>query len=302
MRILHETIVYENFGHFLSCNETVLTLWRAFENVGRWRIWKLYNEVMLLAIDIGNTQTSFGLFDGARLEHHWVCSSNVAATQDELYVALHAQLDMVKLDFSALDGIIIACVVPALKRPWAEVSRRITGKDCMWVSAQLNTGLAMKYDNPAEIGADRIADAVAAFERFGAPVLVVDLGTATNIEVINSAGEFLGGIIAPGLEMGASVLAAKTAQLPQVDFSKPKHIIGSNTIDAMHTGIIYGEVKRIDGLVELVFDELGYTAPVVATGGISFGIAQLSHCVTDCDPLLTLYGLRLLYDKNAGEG
>ena len=256
---------------------------------------------MLLAIDIGNTQTSFGLFEGSELKHHWVCSTNVASTQDELYVALFSQLGLVGLDFLSLDGIVIACVVPALKRPWTEVANRIIDKECMWVSAQLNTGLEMKYDNPLEIGADRIADAVAAFAKYGAPAIVVDLGTATNIEVISRDGEFLGGIIAPGLEMGASVLAARTAQLPQVDFSKPKRIIGSNTVDAMHTGIICGEQERIDGLVLRIFDELGYSAPVIATGGVSSVISQFSRTITDCDPLLTLHGLRLLYDMNAGE-
>ena len=254
--------------------------------------------VMLLAIDIGNTQTSFGLFVGTELKHHWVCSTDVSATEDELFVFLHVQLKLAQLDFSSISGIIIACVVPPLKRPWAEVANRIIGHEPMWVTSQLNTGLSMRYDNPAEIGADRIADAVAAYDVCGAPVVVVDLGTATNIEVINKAGEFLGGIIAPGLEMGASVLSARTAQLPQVDFSKPKHVIGSNTVDAMHTGIIYGEVERIDGLVERIFNELEYKAPVIATGGISLTIAQFSRTITNCYPLLTLQGLRLLYEKN----
>lgn len=193
---------------------------------------------------------------------------------------------------------VIASVVPALTECWASVARSITGREPIIVGPGIKTGLAMRYDNPAEIGADRVADAIAAIKLEGAPVVVVDLGTTTNIEVIDEKGRFMGGIIAPGMGTGADAMFTHAARLPQVDIVEPAHAIGTNTIDAMRSGIIFGEVARIDGLVRAIFAELGYEAPVIATGGFSGMITELSQTITRRESRLTLHGLRLIYEKN----
>ena len=188
--------------------------------------------------------------------------------------------------------------MPALTECWAKVAERITGRKPIVVGPGVKTGLPLRYDNPSEIGADRVADAVAAIDLAGAPVVVVDLGTATNIEVIDRNGNFLGGVIAPGMNTGVQALAQFAARLPQVDLTLPKHVVGTNTDDVIRSGIIYGEVARIDGLVRMIFDELGYEAPVIATGGLSGVISELSQMVTRREPRLTLHGLRLIHERN----
>ena len=170
----------------------------------------------------------------------------------------------------------------------------------MVVGPGVKSGLPMRYDNPAEVGADRVADAVAAVALYGAPVVVVDLGTATNIEVVDEAGAFCGGIIAPGLRSGADSLFKRGALLSQVGLSMPDHVIGTNTADAMRSGIMLGEVARIDGLVQRIFAELGYEAPVIASGGLGRYLMGASTTVTAFEPDLTLEGLRLIYQKNRG--
>lgn len=253
---------------------------------------------MLLAVDIGNTQTAMGLFDGERLAAHWVFNTRAQDTADEVQFLLIGQFDINGLDLSACDDVVIASVVPSLTECWATVAKRITGTDPIIVGPGIKTGLAMRYDNPAEIGADRIADAMAAIDMVGAPVVVVDLGTTTNIEVIDRDGRFMGGIIAPGMGTGADAMFSHAARLPSVDIVEPEHVIGTNTIDAMRSGIVFGEIARIDGLVQSIFDELGYEAPVIATGGFSGMIAALSKTITRREPRLTLFGLRLVYEKN----
>ena len=253
---------------------------------------------MLLAVDIGNTQTSVGLFAGAELKGSWAFTTRSADTADEVHFFLSGQFGLVSQSLAAVDAVVIASVVPPLTQVWAEVARRVTGAEALVVDARARTGLAMRYDNPVEIGADRLADAVAAVALVGAPVVVVDLGTATNMEVVDADGAFLGGVIAPGLAMGADALASRAAKLPQVDLSQPARTIGRNTVEAMHAGIIYGEVARIDGLVRRIFSELGYEAPVIATGGFSACVAGLSETITRREPLLTLQGLRLIHEKN----
>ena len=253
---------------------------------------------MLLAVDIGNTQTGIGLFDGARLEGSWTFTTRRADTADEVHLLLDGYFTLAHRDLASVDDVVVASVVPPLTQVWAEVARRVTGGAPLVVDARVQTGLSMRYDNPSEIGADRLADAVAAVALVGAPVVVVDLGTATNIEVVDRSGAFLGGVIAPGLAMGADALASRAAKLPQVDFSRPARAIGRSTVEAMHAGIIYGEVARIDGLVRRIFDELGYEADTIATGGFSECVAGLSQTITRREPMLALQGLRLIHEKN----
>lgn len=255
---------------------------------------------MLLTIDIGNTQTAIGLFDGTELEAHWRFTTRSVDTADEVHLNLAGQFGLNGYDLADVDDVSIASVVPTLTSCWATVAERITGKPPVIVGPGVKSGLPIRYDNPAEIGADRVADAVAAIALVGAPAVVVDLGTATNIEVIDKDGNFLGGVIAPGMATGAQALAQFAARLPQVDLNLPKRVIGTNTDDVIRSGLIYGEVARIDGLVRRIFDELGYEAPVIATGGLSGTIAKLSETVTRREPYLTLHGLRLIHERNRG--
>lgn len=253
---------------------------------------------MLLAVDIGNTQTAMGLFDGAELVAHWAVTTRAQDTTDEVQQMLVGQFALHGIRHSDCDDVVIASVVPALTECWEKAARRITGNEPIVVGPEVRTGLAMSYDIPSEIGADRVADAIAAIHLEGAPVTVVDLGTTTNIEVIDEQGRFLGGIIAPGMGTGAEAMFNYAARLPQVGIAEPSHVIGTNTVDAMHSGIVNGEVARIDGLVHAIFGELGYETPVIATGGFSGMIAKQSQTITRREPRLTLLGLRLLYEIN----
>ena len=255
---------------------------------------------MLLTVDIGNTQTALGLFLADELCAHWAVTTRATDTADEVHQVLAQQLALSGRDLDCIDDVCLASVVPALTNVWQQVAERVTGCKPVVVNPGTKTGLPMRYGNPAEVGADRVADAVAAIELYGAPVIVVDLGTATNIEVIDKHGAFLGGIIAPGMATGAEALFSHAARIPQIDLAIPEKVIGTNTKEAVHSGLVLGEATRIDGLVERIFDELGYTTPVIATGGLSGYITGLSKTVTAREPRLTLMGLRLIYERNRG--
>ncbi len=211
---------------------------------------------------------------------------------------MRAQLQLLGVEVAAVDDVILASVVPSLTGAWREAAEHLCGLAPVVVGPGVKTSLPMRYDNPAEVGADRVADAVAALAEFGAPVVVVDLGTATNIEVIDEDGAFRGGIIAPGLATSASALFSRAARIPQSDLAAPKSVIGTNTADAVRSGLVCGEAAKVDGLVHHIFRELGYEAPVVATGGFAQMIGELSRVITHVDQALTLKGLRLIYAKN----
>lgn len=255
---------------------------------------------MLLAVDIGNTQTTAGLFLNAEMVARWAVTTRAADTPDELHQTLYTQLVLGGRSLDCIDDVVVASVVPALTSTWGMVAERITGRRPVIVGPGVKSGLPMHYDNPSEVGADRVADAVAAVARYGAPVVVVDLGTATNIEVVDDKGAFRGGIIAPGLRSGADSLFKRGALLSQVGLSMPPHVIGTNTADAMRSGIMLGEVARIDGLVQRIFAELGYEAPVIASGGLGRYLMGASTTITAFEPDLTLEGLRIIYEKNRG--
>lgn len=255
---------------------------------------------MLLAVDIGNTQTTAGLFLGTEMVARWAVTTRGADTPDELHQTLYTQLMLGGRSLECIGDVVVASVVPSLTSTWAQVAERITGRKPVVVGPGVKSGLPMHYDNPSEVGADRVADAVAAVARYGAPVVVVDLGTATNIEVIDESGAFRGGIIAPGLRSGADSLFKHGALLSQVGLSMPPHVIGTNTADAMRSGIMLGEVARIDGLVQRIFAELGYEAPVIASGGLGRYLVGASTTITAFEPDLTLEGLRIIYEKNRG--
>lgn len=251
---------------------------------------------MLLAVDVGNTQTVIGIYDGKDLRFNWRVATNKQHTADELRVKLTSLLAADQIDKEELKGLALASVVPNLTVAWRGVAQALCGKDAVVCSADTAKALfAADYPNPAEIGSDRVADAVAAKEVYGAPVVVVDFGTATNIEIINSKGAFVGGIIAPGVETSAQALFSRATKLGAIDLTAPQQVIGRNTEKAMQAGIVLGEVDRVDGLVQRIFEQLGYSTTVVATGGLARRIAPLSKTITHTDQDLTLEGLRLIY-------
>ncbi|MEY8561729.1 type III pantothenate kinase [Eggerthellaceae bacterium 3-80] len=254
---------------------------------------------MLLAVDVGNTQTVIGVFEGEELRFRWRFATNKSHTGDDLRVKLTALLQSEHIANEALSGMSLASVVPHLTDAWDEVSWLVTGTHALVCTAQTAGDLfATNYPRPAEIGSDRIADAVAARARYGAPVVVVDFGTATNIEVIDKDGCFCGGVIAPGLETAASALFSHASMLAGIHIEDPKAAIGTNTSQALQIGILYGEADRADGLVRRIYDQLGYEATVVATGGLAVRIAPHSQMITEVDRNLTLLGLRLVFEHN----
>ena len=252
---------------------------------------------MLLAIDVGNTQTVMGVYAQEQLKHMWRIATNKKHTADELRLKLTPLLTSEGIEISHLRGAALASVVPQLTYGWQQSLCRLIGKEPLVCTAKSAGQLfPTTYANPEEIGADRVADAVAAQALYGAPVVVVDFGTATNIEVIDKEGYFVGGVIAPGVETSAAALFSHATRLFAISLEDPHTAIGGNTAQAMQAGIVCGEAERVDGLVERIFKQLGYTAPVVATGGLAGRVAPLSRTITQVNPQLTLEGLRRIYD------
>jgi type III pantothenate kinase len=253
---------------------------------------------MLLAIDVGNTNTVFGLFEGERLVHQFRVESARGRTADEYAVQLTALLAMSHVDPATVDAAIIACVVPSLTEPMIQLVRRAFGREAVVVGPGIRTGMAILIENPREVGADRIADAVAGYERAKGGVVVVDFGTSTNFDCVTPKGEYLGGVLAPGLQISADALFTRAAKLSRVEIAKPPKVVGRNTVHAMQSGIVYGYVGLVDGIVDRIRAELGFPCAVIATGGLASLIAPLSRTIGEVDDHLTLTGLRVLYDRN----
>jgi type III pantothenate kinase len=253
---------------------------------------------MLLAVDVGNTQTVIGLFDAEELVGHWRMSTDASLTADELRLKVSGLLVMDGHKWDDIRAVVLASVVPRLTLAWEELSRAANGRDPMVVGPGLRTSMPIRYDNPQEVGADRVVNGIAAYERFGGSVLVVDFGTATTIDVIAEDGGYVGGVIAPGVETSAEALFSKAARLSKVDLEPPAKVIGTNTRASVQSGLLLGEAAMIDGLVRRVWDELGTQTPVVATGGLASLMAPLCETISDVDEDLTLRGLRLLWERN----
>lgn len=253
-------------------------------------------EKDVLTVDVGNTTTHLGLFSGDELVGTWELTTPERLTADEARAQLVQAVSM--MGAAMPDQSILACVVPALSDVWRRALALACGERPLVVGPGLRTGVRMRYDDPAEVGADRVADVVAAREAHGAPVVVVDLGTTTNIEVVDGEGTFVGGIIAPGVDLGARSLAAAAARLPMIELRAPERAIGRNTRDAMRSGVVLGEVARIDGLLDAVTAELGEEAPVVMTGSGADAMAALLRHDARVDETLTLRGLHLLWRAN----
>ncbi len=257
---------------------------------------------MILAIDVGNTQTVLGLLEGGVLDGHWRVSTEAGLTADELRVKIGALLEAEGHSWSDIERAIIASVVPSLTEQYAQMTSRTTGVAPMVVGPGLKTGMDIRYDNPHEVGADRIVNAVAAHRLYGGPAIVVDFGTATTIDVTAADGGYLGGAIAPGVETSAAALFERAARLSKVDLEAPDRVIGTNTRASVQAGLMLGEAAMVDGLVRRVWDELGSKATVVATGGLAERMAPLCETVDTVDTDLTLKGLAFIYELNADGG
>jgi len=248
---------------------------------------------VLLAVDVGNTQTVFGLFEGAELVNDWRISTERTRTGDELGAMLRSFLDL-----ESLDGACLSSTVPQLVREYERFAER-TGLELLTLGPGTRTGMPIRYDDPRQVGPDRIANAVAAQELHGAPCIVVDFGTSTNFDVVSAAGEYVGGVLAPGIEISMDALFERAARLFKVDFVEPESAIGKNTGASLQSGLVYGFAGQVDGIVERIRDELGEDAQVVATGGLAELIAPHSKTIDRVDPYLTLQGLRLIWARNA---
>jgi len=252
---------------------------------------------MLLVIDIGNTNTSLGVFDGERLAAHWRLTTARSRTVDEWGVHARNLFALAGLDFKSIDAIAIASVVPPLNftlKRMAEVYFDLTP---LFVDHTVDTGVQILYQPPSDVGADRIVDAVAAIHKYGAPCIVVDFGTATTFDAINSKGEYLGGVITPGITISSDALFERAAKLPRVEIKRPAKVIGSTTVQAMQSGFYHGYVGLVDGILRKMSDELGGTVKVISTGGLAPLIATGSAIIEIVDETLTLEGLRLVYER-----
>jgi len=252
---------------------------------------------MLLALDAGNTNITVGVFDGSRLIAHWRLRTVHGQTADEWGILLRNLFALSSLDLARVDGIVVASVVPPLNSALALMSRRYFNTDAAFVTNETDTGLRICYDNPREVGADRIVNGVAAFQKYGGPCVVVDLGTAITFDSISANGEYLGGIIAAGIGIAVEGLFAKTARLPLVDVREPEKLIGTNTVGSMQSGAYYGAIAVIDGILERLIAELGPQTHTVATGGQARLVVPGSRYLKEVDEDLTLEGLRMVWER-----
>jgi type III pantothenate kinase len=254
---------------------------------------------MLLVIDAGNTNTSLGVFDGKALVAHWRLTTARSRTVDEYGVHARNLFELAGLDFKAIDAIAIASVVPPLNYTLKTMSETYFHLTPLFVDHSTSTGLEILYEPASDVGADRIVDAVAAIEKYGAPCIVVDFGTATTFNAIDSKGRYVGGAITPGIMISSDALFERTAKLPRVDIRRPQKVIGSSTITAMQSGLYHGFVGLVDGVLRTMRQELGGSPRVIATGGLASLIATGSEFIELVDDTLTLEGLRLIYERTS---
>lgn len=254
---------------------------------------------MLLAVDVGNTQTHLGAFDGNDLVEHWRFQTRPGMTGDELAERISGFFELRGMRLGDAGGIIVSSVVPPLGAQYELLAERyLGGARCLLVGPGIKTGMAIRIDNPYEVGADRLVNAVAAYERFGEACVVVDFGTGINFDAVSDAGEYLGGAIAPGVEISLTALTERGARIPRIDLEDPASAIGKSTRGAIQAGVVYGFAGLIDGIARRIEAELGDGTPFVATGGLAAAIVPFCEAIDDVDELLTLRGLRLIEERN----
>lgn len=252
---------------------------------------------MLLAVDVGNTQTHLGAFDGERLVEHWRFQTRAGATGDELAERIAGMLALSGVSLDDLDAVCVSSVVPPLGTQYEQLSERYTDAACLAIGPGVKTGMPIRIDNPLEVGADRLVNAVAAYERFKAACVVVDFGTGINFDAVSEAGEYLGGAIAPGLEISLTALVERAARIGRIDLEEPETAIGRSSRAAIQSGVIFGFAGLIDGVVRRIEDELG-EVQLLATGGLASTIVPFTETIDEVDEMLTLKGLRLIHERN----
>jgi type III pantothenate kinase len=253
---------------------------------------------VLLVVDVGNTQTHLGTFRGEELVHDWRFATVRDSTADELGAALRNLLALRDLTFADLDASILSSTVPQLRPEWTAMAERYLGHEMPVVGPGVRTGMPIRMDNPRAVGADRLVNAVAAYERVGGPCVIVDFGTAITYDCVGAAGEYIGGIIAPGVEISMEALTSRAAAIPKIDLTPPRALIGKSTVEAIRSGVIYGFASQVDGMVARLRRELGDETEAIATGGLAHAIVPYCELIDDVDEMLTLTGLRLIYERN----
>lgn len=257
---------------------------------------------MLLVVDVGNTQTHFGVFprDSDQVSEHWRFATVRESTSDELGAALANLLALRGLGFEQIAASIVSSTVPQLSEQWTAMSQRYLGHEMLVVGPAIRIGMPIRIDNPREVGADRLVNAVAAFERVRDACVVVDFGTAITYDAVSAAGEYLGGIISPGAEISIDALYERAAKLPKVELAEPRSLIGKSTVEAIRSGIVYGFAGQVEGIVRRLRVELGASTAVIATGGLARALVPfVRETIDEVDDLLTLIGLRLIWERNA---
>jgi type III pantothenate kinase len=253
---------------------------------------------MLLVIDIGNTNIVFGVYEDDTLINHWRLSTSIQKTVDEYAILLNSLLYFEKIKLNQIDSAVISCVVPPLLIPFEIICRKYVGIRPILVEPGIKTGMPILYENPSELGADRIVNAISGYEKYKRALIIVDFGTATTFDYITPKGEYVGGAIAPGIMISLEALFERASKLPRVELIKPKSIIGKNTVYAMQSGIIYGYVSLVDGIVKRMEEEVKTDPYIIATGGLASLIYKESETIDEVDEFLTLRGLKMLYERN----